>query len=95
MQGNKPVIPTFPLDPGPVVGSAFYSLGGFGLPFFVVGSLGVVIAAVLFYLVPVVPNELRDNENNKKNKIGTGGEEEDEKPDLTVMDTIKVRHNLY
>ena len=32
---------------GPSIGSLFYSVGGFGLPFFVVGTLGIILAVAL------------------------------------------------
>ena len=73
------------------MGSGFYQLGGFGLPFYVLGSTGVIIAALLLYLVPVVPNELRDNEYNKGQGKGEDGKDAEKRPSLKVSDAIKVR----
>lgn len=46
---------------GPAIGSALYSLGGFPLPFLTVGSLGLVIAIALFFVVPDVQYDKRDS----------------------------------
>ena len=48
------------LFPGPVLGSALYSAGGFGLPFWVVGGSGVVIAVCLYFLIPKVKGKKPD-----------------------------------
>ena len=37
---------------GPAVGGAFYDLGGFKLPFITVGSIAVVVAIALIFLIP-------------------------------------------
>ena len=46
---------------GPAVGSALYSLGGFPLPFLTVGSLGLLAAIGLFFVVPEVQWDKRDS----------------------------------
>ena len=45
---------------GPVLGSALYSAGGFGLPFWVVGGSGVIIAVCLYFLIPKVKGKKPD-----------------------------------
>ena len=37
---------------GPAISGVFYDLGGFKLPFLVVGSIGFVLAIALMYLMP-------------------------------------------
>ena len=60
---------------GPVVGSALYSLGGFLLPFVVVGSLDIVLAICMFFAIPTGEYEKRAdrNENNTKKLTWAGG----------------------
>ncbi len=50
---------------GPSVGSLFYSAGGFGLPFYAVGSIGVVLAAILLVIIP----DVRKEEDRKRGGI--------------------------
>ncbi len=40
--------------PGPALGSFLYSIGGFTLPFLVVGSVGLVVATFLVFVIPNV-----------------------------------------
>lgn len=62
---------------GPAIGSALYILGGFQLPFWVVGGIGVVISVALFFVVPkVLPG---DSNNSNDNKLT-----------LTIWDIFKV-----
>ena len=49
---------------GPVIGAALYGLGGFQLPFVVVGSVGIALAICLFI---VTPNDI-DSGNKKDGK---------------------------
>ena len=44
---------------GPAIGSVLYSLGGFGVPFWTVGSVGLVCAVLIFFLLPSV--KAKDN----------------------------------
>jgi len=39
---------------GPAIGALLYDLGGFKLPFFVVGSFGMVVATGLLLIIPTV-----------------------------------------
>ena len=53
---------------GPAIGSALYSIGGFGVPFWTVGSLGLVCAVLIFFLLPSVKPKSTDSSygNSKK-----------------------------
>ena len=59
---------------GPVIGSGLYSLGGFLLPFVVVGSIGIVLAVCLFFAIPKGEYENREdlNESNSKKLTWAG-----------------------
>ena len=37
---------------GPAIGGAFYEIGGFKLPFITVGSIALVVAIALIFLIP-------------------------------------------
>lgn len=50
---------------GPAVGGAFYQLGGFGLPFFVVGSITILNGVVGYFLL----GEINDAPRPKKKSI--------------------------
>lgn len=50
---------------GPAVGGAFYQLGGFGLPFFVVGSITIVNGVVGYFLL----GEINDAPRPRKKSI--------------------------
>jgi MFS family permease len=39
---------------GPALGSLLYNIGGFKLPFFVVGSIGLIVATSLVFVIPNV-----------------------------------------
>ena len=53
---------------GPVIGSGLYSLGGFLLPFVVVGSVGIVLAVCLFFAIPKGEYENREDQNESDAK---------------------------
>ena len=53
---------------GPVIGSAMYSLGGFLLPFVVVGSLDIVLATCLFFAIPNGEYEKTEDRNKNNTK---------------------------
>ena len=68
-----------------------YSVGGFTLPFFVVGSTSLVIGFCLCLVVPdieAVPDKEDGDNNNKENP-----ESLDKK--LTFVDIIGVSFGLY
>ena len=46
---------------GPALGSALYSLGGFSLPFYVLGSTILLLTVIPFYLLGKVRTEENDN----------------------------------
>ena len=47
--------------PGPAIGSALYAAGGFGMPFWVVGGLGCVVAVCLYFMIPIVKGKGPDS----------------------------------
>jgi predicted MFS family arabinose efflux permease len=48
--------------PGPAIGAFLYEIGGFKLPFFIVGSFGMVVATGLLFVIPNVKiDERRSN----------------------------------
>ena len=55
---------------GPVIGSALYNLGGFLMPFVTVGSIGILLASCLLFVIPNDVHEKKvDNTINKKEKL--------------------------
>ena len=68
---------------GPVIGSGLYSLGGFLLPFVVVGSVGIVLAVCLFFAIPKGEYENRKDQNESNTKK------------LTWAGVFKVCTNTY
>ena len=46
---------------GPALGALLYDLGGFTLPFLVVGSVGFVVATSLVFSMPSVTAEVRES----------------------------------
>ena len=61
---------------GPPLGSFLYTIGGFSLPFFVVGSISLVLGVCLCLVIPEVrldsTKEIIGNNNdkiNEKNKV--------------------------
>ena len=58
------------------MGTGLYSLGGFSLPFWTVGSVGLLCAITMFFLLPVVNrSEVPDEKNSNA---------------LTTKDVLKV-----
>ena len=57
-----------------MLGSGLYSLGGFLLPFVVVGSVGLVLATCLFFAIPRGEYEKKENHspNNTKKLTWAG-----------------------
>ena len=53
---------------GPVIGSGLYSLGGFLLPFVVVGAVGIVLAVCLIFAIPKGKYENREDQNESNTK---------------------------
>ena len=51
---------------GPGFGSLLYSVGGFGLPFWVVGALGMLSTAVIFKTLPDVAESVKDFAEDSK-----------------------------
>jgi predicted MFS family arabinose efflux permease len=51
---------------GPALGALLFSLGGFQLPFLVVGSIGLVVATCLLL---IIPNVKADPEKKKTAKL--------------------------
>lgn len=68
---------------GPAVGSFLYSVGGFLLPFEVTGGIGLVIAVLIFF---VIPNVDKIQETDSKDTIT---EPVETKPSLTLTAVAK------
>ena len=51
---------------GPGFGSLLYSVGGFGLPFWVVGALGMLSTAGIFKTLPDVVESVKDFDEDSK-----------------------------
>ena len=52
---------------GPAIGSLFYIIGGFKLPFIVVGTLGILTSVSLYFLVPSKrKRDSHDRENERR-----------------------------
>ncbi len=56
-------------------GSVLYSLGGFVLPFVVVGSVGLVVATALLILIPNVRADVKKKEEKEEEEEDGDGEE--------------------
>ena len=74
---------------GPTVGSFLYSYGGFGLPYYVVGSFVTTVAFALLILIPKV--DVKGEEERKDDKK----EENVGKRSLNILDVIKVTRNSF
>jgi len=72
---------------GPSIGVALYSLGGFSLPFLVMGGIGITTSIILTFLVPKVERrrESQDELAMENESLLTM-----DKPSLTVKDVLKV-----
>ncbi len=52
---------------GPALGAALFSAGGFKLPFLVVGSIAVVIALTLIFVIPnIKPGSIKETYDKKR-----------------------------
>ena len=51
---------------GPGFGSLLYSVGGFGLPFWVVGALGMLSTAMIFKTLPDVAKSVKEFDVDSK-----------------------------
>ncbi|TRY80377.1 hypothetical protein TCAL_13778 [Tigriopus californicus] len=65
---------------GPVLGSVLFEVGGFGLPFFIMGGIVLFLALVLFVMVPNVKPGSSSLSKNLAN---------DSKSPLTIRNVIK------
>ena len=61
---------------GPALGAFLFELGGFTLPFLVVGIIGFLVATSLVFVIPDVKTNTETSENRKT---------------LTLTDIAKVR----
>ena len=50
---------------GPVVGSFLYSVGGFSLPFYVIGGLTTGLSLALLFVVPNINKDSKEEEEEK------------------------------
>ncbi len=81
-------------DTGPSIGSLLYSVGGFGLPFFTIGSVGILLAVSLLLLVPKIvhtPSTVGAKKVGKDDEVDDKKNEndEDDKPTMTLLHCIK------
>ncbi len=53
---------------GPALGSFLYTVGGFNLPFFVVGSVSLFLSFCLCLVIPNIEAYKSDGESNTDNK---------------------------
>ena len=53
---------------GPAVGSYLYSIGGFGVPFWTVGSVGLLCAILMFFFLPSVQSPLTTDASDAATK---------------------------
>ena len=53
---------------GPAIGSGLYIAGGFKLPFFVVGSLGIVISLSLYFLLPKRERNVQNTDHQEADR---------------------------
>jgi predicted MFS family arabinose efflux permease len=70
------------------LGVLLYSIGGFCLPFFLVGSLGIVASIILMILVPKV--EQSGQSNDQTNDEETQPLLDQPKPSLKITNVLKV-----
>ena len=70
---------------GPALGSFLYTVGGFTLPFFVVGSISLVPSFCLCLVIPDIdPDTVNNNNNNNNNKAPASDR------DLTFVSLLRV-----
>ena len=65
---------------GPLFGTLLYGIGGFGLPFWVIGALGIFLAVILYIIIPPV--------KQKDQKVCNGGTQ------LTIKGVTKVTSTM-
>ena len=85
---------------GPSVGSFLYTAGGFGLPFYTVGSLGVILATFLLMLIPQIKeenmekvetdNDESNDDRESETRMLMDDSQEARKPTMTLKLTVKV-----
>ncbi|XP_012263079.1 MFS-type transporter SLC18B1-like isoform X2 [Athalia rosae] len=57
------------MSTGPAIGGLLYSIGGFGLPFYVLGGILVAIAPINFCLIPSADNSIRPIRRGSRFKL--------------------------
>jgi len=72
---------------GPALGSFLYTVGGFTLPFFTVGSISLFLSFCLCLVIPNVEADQSDVDNNNGNK-----REKKVEKKLTFVSVIKVNN---
>ena len=72
---------------GPVIGAKLYSAGGFGVPFWTVGGLILMLAIIMHFLVPNVKSPSQDPNQPL-------GHTDFNMNPLKLMDILKVRVHL-
>ena len=77
---------------GPAVGAALYKIGGFKIPFFVIGGLNIVLSIALVVSIPNLKNiNTNDNSHNEEdNKILIDQESSHSKPILGLVHILWI-----
>ena len=71
---------------GPALGSFLYTVGGFTLPFFVVGSISLILGVCLCLVIPdIESNPIEEFNNNAKDD-----KEKKNQENLSFLTVIKV-----
>ncbi len=71
---------------GPALGSFLYTIGGFTLPFFVVGSISLMLGVCLCLVIPDIgSNPIEEFNNNAKDD-----KEKKNQENLSFLTIIKV-----
>ena len=73
------------------MGSFLYTLGGFNLPFFVVGTFSLVVSFGLFMVVPDIGSSADDRSSNNNNNDDDGDDgKKPEDRNLSFLSFMKV-----
>jgi len=69
-----------------------YSIGGFKLPFLVVGSIGLAVAVAMVFLLPDLRQTMEEKVNNNDDERSPLLEDKAEKKkELTFKEVLKVK----
>ena len=79
---------------GPALGSFLYETGGFRLPFFVVGGVGVFFAVMLLFAVPGVGRKKKKEEGEEEEDEEEGEEKAKPGKKLSLKEAAKVSEGI-